>query len=74
MDPVPPSPHHRHQASLEDIIVLSDELEVLDAVQRSRAEQKFYRIVRHFEAAEADTHTSKKQQSIQPPTPCPPHL
>jgi hypothetical protein len=53
MDPVPPSPHHRHQASLEEIIFLSDEPEALDAVQRNRAEQKFYRIVRHFEAATA---------------------
>jgi hypothetical protein len=53
MDRVPLSPHHRHQASLEDIIFLSDESEALDAAQRSRAEQKFYHIVRHFEAAAA---------------------
>jgi hypothetical protein len=57
MDRVPPSPHHRHQASLEDIIFLSDESEALEAAQRGRAEQKFYRIVRHFEAAEGSSST-----------------
>jgi len=58
MDPVPGSPHHRHQASLGGIVFLSDEPEVLGPVQRSRAEQKFYRIVRRFEAAEGRTHGS----------------
>jgi len=58
MDPVPGSHHHRHQASLGGIVFLSGEPEVLGPVQRSRAEQKFYRIVRHFEAAEDRTHGS----------------
>ncbi|KAK3372687.1 hypothetical protein B0H63DRAFT_497069 [Podospora didyma] len=63
MDPVPPSPPHRHQASLEDIIFLSEEPEALDAVQRSRAEQKFHRIVRHFEAAEDGTRSSSNNSN-----------
>ena len=63
MDRVPPSPHHRHQASLEDIIIFSDEPQALNAAQRSQAEQKFYRIVRHFEAAEGGTRGSNSSSS-----------
>ncbi|KAK3933822.1 hypothetical protein QBC46DRAFT_401156 [Diplogelasinospora grovesii] len=51
MDPTSPSPHHRHQSSLEGIICFSSE-PALEAGERARARQKFYRIIDHFRAAD----------------------
>lgn len=44
-----PSPHHRHQSSLEGIIDFSSRPS-LDANRHAEAERKFHRIVNHFEA------------------------
>ncbi|KIH87477.1 hypothetical protein SPBR_05011 [Sporothrix brasiliensis 5110] len=46
-----PVPHHRHQASLEDVIDLSPQ-PPLGPSQRARARRIFYRIAERFEAAE----------------------
>lgn len=43
-----PSPHHRHQSSLEGVISFSSQ-QPLSETERARAKQKFYYLINHFE-------------------------
>jgi hypothetical protein len=52
-----PPPRHRHQSSLEGIISFSDE-PPLEPNERARLNNKFQRIVNHFDANMTNTHTS----------------
>ncbi|KAK3991281.1 hypothetical protein QBC44DRAFT_380057 [Cladorrhinum sp. PSN332] len=58
-NPASPSPHHRHQSSLEGIIYFSSE-PALEAGERARAKQKFYRIVDHFKVANGSRNSGRQ--------------
>ncbi|EPE02596.1 hypothetical protein F503_06572 [Ophiostoma piceae UAMH 11346] len=51
-DQPPPSPHHRHQTSLEQVIDMSTVQEPLGEAERATAHDTFYRLVEHFEHAD----------------------
>ena len=51
MDPASPARHHRHQSSLERVICFSPG-PALEIGERSRAKQKFYRIITHFQGSD----------------------
>lgn len=61
-----PVPHHRHQASLEDVIDLSPQVP-LGAGQRTSARRVFYRIVEHFEAHEPPIDYRARKPSYSQP-------
>jgi len=60
MDRASPTPHHRHQSSLEGIISFNTE-PVFGADERPRAQQKFYRILDHFEAVDSRADSSYRK-------------
>jgi hypothetical protein len=55
-----PSPHHRHQSSLEGVIDFSPSTERLESDQRAKAMQIFSQIIDHYERSQTKNGPYKR--------------